>query len=439
MRRVLVRLLVVFILAPMLFAPVAIVQGPTVDNTLVVCVATHPDDIEIAASGSLFKSEIGAHPILWLVVTDGGADFDEYNYESNSGQGWIAQDGQFDVAWEAPDGSNITRSFYSADLAKKRCGGSFEGLNWVDEAASHNSTFGVAYDWRTRVSGFVDADIERVQMGYLKESNPGKRLSYPDGGLALAANAFRDSIAANLANKINQSVVFNGYQKSLLRIYSHAAEEVCTNAGEHPDHQVVGNAVRQAIELLLTTYGFGQIDAKWFTVYDPIDPKSGYVRVDEDISLQQTQKVDLAKLCWETESVHLRHVNYTWTDFPTDPGTYEWSIVHSYYMGMSNSAVYLLLTVEPNRAVYSKGQALTVCVTVFNDNGPALESSLTLTATGPEKYGFYDMQPVSVAAGEVREYSFSWDVPDVAGSYMVEASVVPPQLTAYDAVWLEAG
>jgi hypothetical protein len=170
-------------------------------------------------------------------------------------------------------------------------------------------------------------------MGYLKESNPAERLAYPDGGLSLAPNAFRDSIAKNLADEINKSVESNGYQKSLVKIYSHAPEEVCTNAGEHPDHQVVGNAVRQAIELLLNTYGFGQIDAKWFTVYDPISPKEGYVRVDEDISLQRIQKSELAKLCWETETTYLRHINYTWTDYPVDPGMYEWSIVHNYYAG----------------------------------------------------------------------------------------------------------
>lgn len=331
MRLILASLLVFFITITLLFAPVTIAQSPTVDNTLVVCVAAHPEDIEIATSGSLYKDDVGKHPIMWIVVTDGGADLDEYNYESNASQGWIAQDGQFDVTWEAPDGSNITRPFYSADLAKKRCGGYFEGLNWTDGAASHKSTFGVAYDFRTRVSGFVDAAIEKIQMGYLKQSNPAERLTYPDGGLALAATAFRDSIATNLASEINTYVESNGYKKSLLKIYSHATEEVCTNAGEHSDHQVVGDTVRQTIDLLLKTYGFGQIDAKWFTVYSPITPKEGYVRVDEDISLEQTQKSELGKLCWETESAYLRHVNYTWIDFPLDPGAYEWSIVHTYY------------------------------------------------------------------------------------------------------------
>jgi hypothetical protein len=125
----LISLLVIFIAITLLLAQVVISQSPTVDNTLVVCVAAHPEDIEIVTSGSLYKDDIGKQPIMWLVVTDGGSDLDEYNYESNVSQGWIAKDGQFDVTWEAPDGSNITRSFFSADLAKKRCGGSFEGLN----------------------------------------------------------------------------------------------------------------------------------------------------------------------------------------------------------------------------------------------------------------------------------------------------------------------
>jgi parallel beta-helix repeat protein len=331
--KVILAILLVFYLTSTLPCTPAKGQNPALDNTLVVCVGAHPEDIDIGMSGALYKDDIGKHPIMWLVVTDGGADLDEYNYESNASQGWIAQDGQFNVTWEAPDGTNITRAFYSADLAKKRCGGSFEGLNWTDGAASHNSTFGVAYDWRTRVSGFVDAAIEKIQMGYLKLSNPAKRLAYPDAGLAQASIVFRDSIATNLANEINKSVESNWYRKSLVKIYSHAPEEVCTNASEHPDHQVVGNAVRKAIELLLTTYGFDQIEAKWFTVCDPIDPKEGYVRVDEDISLQQTQKSELAKSCWETETLYLRHVNYAWTDFPVDPGTYEWSIVHSYVGG----------------------------------------------------------------------------------------------------------
>jgi hypothetical protein len=35
----------------------------------------------------------------------------------------------------------------------------------------------------------------------------------------------------------------------------------------------------------------------------------------------------------------------------------------------------------------------------------------------------------------VRDYSFSWFVPDASGKYVVEVWLVSAQLTAYDAVW----
>ena len=41
-----------------------------------------------------------------------------------------------------------------------------------------------------------------------------------------------------------------------------------------------------------------------------------------------------------------------------------------------------------------------------------------------------------VAADEVKDYSFSWVVPDVAGTYIVEVGLVPAHLTAYNAAWL---
>lgn len=332
MKVILAILLVFFLASTLPYIPAARGQSPALDNTLVVCVGAHPEDIDIGISGSLYKHDIGKHPILWLVVTDGGADLDEYQYESNSSRNWLAKDGQVAIAWKAPDGSNVTRPFYSADLAKKRCGGYFDGLSWKEEPASHNSSFGVEYDWRTRVSNFVGATIEKSQLSYLDPSDPTKRLMYPDGALANAEIAYTNSIAMNLASEIAKRVESNGYQKSLMKIYSHATEEVCTNANEHPDHRVTGNAVRQAIDLLHETYGFGRIDSVWFTIYNPIDPKSGHLRVDEDISQQKTQKSELAKACWETDVSHSRSINYAWKEYPDDPGQYEYSIVQSYYV-----------------------------------------------------------------------------------------------------------
>jgi pimeloyl-ACP methyl ester carboxylesterase len=100
-------------------------------------------------------------------------------------------------------------------------------------------------------------------------------------------------------------------------------------------------------------------------------------------------------------------------------------------------AVHLLLTVEPSRAVYAKGEALTLSVTVFNDGGLVLASSLTLTVTGPGGYYFFDFQSVNMTSDAVGEYKFGWNIPAVAGTYVVEVELVPPQLTAYDAAWLE--
>jgi hypothetical protein len=77
-------------------------------------------------------------------------------------------------------------------------------------------------------------------------------------------------------------------------------------------------------------------------------------------------------------------------------------------------------------------------VNVFNQLNPPLESTLTLTVTGPNNYYDFDFQPISVSADTVGEYSFTWVVPDVAGTYAVEVELVPPLLTAYDAIWLDA-
>jgi hypothetical protein len=98
---------------------------------------------------------------------------------------------------------------------------------------------------------------------------------------------------------------------------------------------------------------------------------------------------------------------------------------------------YLALTVEPNQATYTVGQSLTVAVNVFNQYNPELETTLTFTVTGLGGYYFFDFQRINVAADSVDEYSFDWQVPDVAGTYVVEVSLIPARLTAYDAVWLE--
>jgi serine protease len=100
--------------------------------------------------------------------------------------------------------------------------------------------------------------------------------------------------------------------------------------------------------------------------------------------------------------------------------------------------VHLLLSVEPSEVTYFGGEELTFSVNVFNLLNPPFESTLTLTVSGPGDYYVFDFEGISVAADAVGEFGFGWVVPDFAGTYVVEVCLVPPQLTAYDAVWLEA-
>jgi subtilase family serine protease len=100
------------------------------------------------------------------------------------------------------------------------------------------------------------------------------------------------------------------------------------------------------------------------------------------------------------------------------------------------TAVHLLLTEDPAEVPYAKGQSVTLAVDVLNQLSQPLKSTLTLTVTGPSGYYYFDFQRINVTANAVGEYSFTWNVPDVLGTYDVEVSLIPPRLTAYDAVWL---
>jgi len=97
----------------------------------------------------------------------------------------------------------------------------------------------------------------------------------------------------------------------------------------------------------------------------------------------------------------------------------------------------LLLTVAPYQASYMRGQTITLAVNVFNQLNPPLESTLTLTVTGPDSYYYYDFQAINVTADTVAECSFIWSIPNVAGTYVVEVGLAPAQFTAYDTLWLK--
>jgi poly(3-hydroxybutyrate) depolymerase len=98
---------------------------------------------------------------------------------------------------------------------------------------------------------------------------------------------------------------------------------------------------------------------------------------------------------------------------------------------------HLMLTVQPNQYTYAKGQSLTLFVTAYNAHNPALDGVLSLTISGAGEYGYFDFQTVKVTTNGIREYSFDWSIPDVAGTYVVEVGLVPAQLTAYDTAWVK--
>jgi len=62
---------------------------------------------------------------------------------------------------------------------------------------------------------------------------------------------------------------------------------------------------------------------------------------------------------------------------------------------------------------------------------------LTVGWRGLEGWPYWGSGRVAVGADMVRDYGFSWVVPDASEKYVVEVGLVSAQLTAYDAAWLK--
>lgn len=106
--------------------------------------------------------------------------------------------------------------------------------------------------------------------------------------------------------------------------------EVANNSREHADHEITGNAVRQAITKLRSNFGFSRVSTTWYTIYNPIAPKRGYTRIDDNISSQSTLKANLNKACWETEYMNKANIKFYWVAFPTTPASYEAVVERDY-------------------------------------------------------------------------------------------------------------
>jgi phenolic acid decarboxylase len=138
--------------------------------------------------------------------------------------------------------------------------------------------------------------------------------------------------------------------------------------------------------------------------------------------------------------------NPTWAFTPTANGLYIIYLnvtdslsnkVESNLANLNMRSIYLQLNAGIGQSTYSPQQAVTFTVDLFNGFNSSLQSTLTLTITGPNGYYFYDFQPINLTRGENGECTFDWTVPNVAGTYIVETGLTPTLLTAYDATWLQ--
>jgi predicted esterase/3',5'-cyclic AMP phosphodiesterase CpdA len=158
-------------------------------------------------------------------------------------------------------------------------------------------------------------------------------------------------------------------------------------------------------------------------------------------TLDQTVNVAQSR----TLNQSLSALGYTAKYIEVSGGDHSPSIVYGREMEIFNwfndhpmwGNTHLLLNVQPNQEIYARGQPLILSVTVLNQANPALEGILTLTISGSGKYCYLDFQAINVTADSVREYSFEWNMPNVAGTYVLEVNIVPTQLTAFDAAWLK--
>ena len=343
-----------------------------IDNNLVVYIGAHPDDIDIGMSGSLFKNDVDRHPILWIVVTDGGSDSKEYFFERDQGL-LTHNDGEYNSKqWTLPDGNTIIRTFYSQELSENRCGISGPDFNYTQyehvytdktKQPSQNLT---GYDWQTRVNKFVGPSvIKNVQMTYNEPSMPSKIQLFPDGSLSVNETLFTDTLAEGLASTIDKTVTDSGYRKDSISIKSHAPEEVAENADENPEHFITGNAVRKAIYLLQTKYGYGNITANWYTIYNRIQPHTGFIVVDDNIKIYRNKKTDLCKSVWETPyMMNKSNYFYSWAPsrffvtnidarYPDNPNDFESSVIVNYLNNGSTPLVPHISTYSPIKKIWN--------------------------------------------------------------------------------------
>jgi hypothetical protein len=127
---------------------------------------------------------------------------------------------------------------------------------------------------------------------------------------------------------------------------------------------------------------------------------------------------------------------------PPHPNTYQikasWS-GNANYVGSTSSASSLSVTGTPPPRVMLlvtgppsaiRGSTTSFDVLVTNPGDSLVTTTLYIEVTGPGGYEYFDTLQVSVAAGSMRRFQFTWQPPSASGTYQVMVGLIPPRPTS---------
>jgi hypothetical protein len=131
----------------------------------------------------------------------------------------------------------------------------------------------------------------------------------------------------------------------------------------------------------------------------------------------------------------------SWT--PPYPGSYlltaSWG-GNNQFAGSTSASASLTVTgsVAPSATVLlnaptaaSRGQTVTLSITVFNPTSSVVNENVAVQITGPGNYVSFNVIQVQVAASSQSTAYYDWTIPNQSGAYVIIVSPVPPQSAAY--------
>jgi hypothetical protein len=80
----------------------------------------------------------------------------------------------------------------------------------------------------------------------------------------------------------------------------------------------------------------------------------------------------------------------------------------------------------------SRGQSVTLTVTVFNPASSALNANVTVEIIGPGNYVSFNVIQVQVAASSQATAYYDWTVPNQPGTYSITIGLLPPTAAGID-------